>query len=132
MGQCYAFHLSRILTSVDTFIINTFLLLYVHFSFDAVFIKLHLLDKSTKTCNICGCAGTQRNISHFPLAYKTLHPKYIHFGRKIGYNTVKLEPSPRLETGNFFFSLFAVYFFSFLCYNCQNYLVLIIYFFSEI
>ena len=86
-GQCYAFHLSHILTSVDTFIINTFLLLYVHFSFDAVFIKLHLLDKSTKTCNICGCAGTQRNISHFPLDYKTLHPKCIHFGRKIGSHT---------------------------------------------
>ena len=50
-------------------------------------------------------------------------------GIDIHYNTVKLEPSPRLETGNFFFSLFAVYFFSFLCYNCQNYLVLIIYFF---
>ena len=42
------------------------------------------------------------------------------------YNTGRLEPSPRLETGNYFFSLFAV---SFLCYNCQNYLVLIIYFF---
>ena len=45
------------------------------------------------------------------------------------YNTGRLEPSPRLETGHFFFSLFAVFVFSFLCYNCQNYLVLIIYFF---
>ena len=87
LGQCYAFHLSCILTSVGAFIIDTFLLLYVHFSLDIAFIKLHLLDKSTKTCNICGCAGTQRNISHFPLAYKTLHPKYIHFGRKIGSHT---------------------------------------------
>ena len=114
MGQCYAFHLSRILTSVDTFIINTFLLLYVHFSFDAVFIKLHLLDKSTKTCNNCGCAGTQRNISHFPLAYKTLHPKYIHFGRKIGSHTKRYryalyhwEARAFTETGNrklFFFA----------------------------
>ena len=49
MGQCYAFHLSRILTSVDTFFFNTFLLLYVHFSFDAAFVELHLLDKLTKT-----------------------------------------------------------------------------------
>ena len=98
LGQCYAFHLSRILTSMDTFIIDTFLLLYVHFSFDAAFVELHLLDKLTKTCNICGCAGTQRNISPFPLAYKTLHPKYIHFGSwvpilrgiDIHYNTGRL------------------------------------------
>ena len=66
MGQCYAFHLSRILT--------------------------------------------------------------ILRGIDMHYNTGRLEPSPRLETGNFFFSLFAVFVFSFLCYNCQNYLVLIIYF----
>ena len=31
---------SRILTSVDAFITHTYLLLYVHFSFDAVFIKM--------------------------------------------------------------------------------------------
>ena len=47
------------------------------------------------------------------------------------YNTGRLEPSLRLETGDYLFSLFAV---SFPCYNCQNYLVLIIFFFffSEI
>ena len=50
-------------------------------------------------------------------------------GIDMHYNTGRLEPSLRLETGNYFFSLFAVYVFSFLCYNCQNYLVLIIYFF---
>ena len=52
-------------------------------------------------------------------------------GIDMHYNTGRLEPSPwtRLETGNYFFSLFAVYVFSFLCYNCQNYLVLISYFF---
>ena len=33
-----------ILISVDAFITNTFLLLYVHFSYDAVFLELHLLD----------------------------------------------------------------------------------------
>ena len=47
-------------------------------------------------------------------------------GINMHYNTGRLEPSLRLETGNYLFSLFAV---SFLCYNCQNYLVLIIFFF---
>ena len=47
-------------------------------------------------------------------------------GIDMHYNTGRLEPSLRLETGNYLFSLFAV---SFLCYNCQNYLVLIILFF---
>ena len=47
-------------------------------------------------------------------------------GIDMHYNTGRLEPSLRLETGNYLFSLFAV---SFLCYNCQNYLVLIIFFF---
>lgn len=50
-------------------------------------------------------------------------------GIDMHYNTGRLEPSLRLETGIYFFSLFAVYVFSFLCYNCKNYLVLIIYFF---
>ena len=50
-------------------------------------------------------------------------------GIDMHYNTGRLEPSLRLETGNYLFSLFAVFVFSFLCYNCQNYLVLIIYFF---
>ena len=49
-------------------------------------------------------------------------------GIDMHYNTGRLEPSPRLKTGHFFFSLFAVFVLSFLCYNCQNYLVLIIYF----
>ena len=35
---------SRIFTPVDAFIIYTFLLLYVHFSFDATFIELQFLD----------------------------------------------------------------------------------------
>ena len=35
---------SRIFTLVDAFIIYKFLLLYVHFSFDAAFIELHFLD----------------------------------------------------------------------------------------
>ena len=35
---------SRIFTPVDAFIIDTFLLLYVHFSFDAPFIELQFLD----------------------------------------------------------------------------------------
>ena len=35
-----AVQVSRILTSVDAFITHTYLLLYVHFSFDAVFIKM--------------------------------------------------------------------------------------------
>ena len=35
---------SRIFTPVDASIIYTFLLLYVHFSFDAAFIELHFLD----------------------------------------------------------------------------------------
>ena len=35
----------------------------------------------------------------------------------IHYNTAKLEPSPRLETGNFFFSLFAVFVFSVLMFD---------------
>ena len=47
-------------------------------------------------------------------------------GIDMHYNTGRLEPSLRLETGNYLFSLFAV---SFLCYNCQNYLVLITFFF---
>ena len=35
-----AIQVSRILTSVDAFITHIYLLLYVHFSFDAVFIKM--------------------------------------------------------------------------------------------
>ena len=42
-NDCYPGFL-RILISVDAFITNTFLLLYVHFSYDAVFLELHLLD----------------------------------------------------------------------------------------
>ena len=34
---------SRIFTPVDAFIIDTFLLLYVHFSFDAPFMELQFL-----------------------------------------------------------------------------------------
>ena len=70
-------------------------------------------------------------IKHYTQNTFILAEKLVPLLRRIDmhYNTGRLEPSPRLETGNFFFSLFAVYFFSFLCYNCQNYLVLIIYFF---
>ena len=35
-----AIQVSRILTSVDAFITHTYLLRYVHFSFDSVFIKM--------------------------------------------------------------------------------------------
>ena len=35
-----AIQVSRILTSVDTFITHTFLLFYVHFSFDAIFVEM--------------------------------------------------------------------------------------------
>ena len=35
-----AIQVSCILTSVDAFIAHTYLLLYVHFSFDAVFIEM--------------------------------------------------------------------------------------------
>ena len=40
-NDCYPGFL-RILISVDAFITNTFLLLYVHFSNDAVFLDFHL------------------------------------------------------------------------------------------
>ena len=41
--KCRIGTISRTFTSVDAFYIHTFLSLCVHFSFDAAFIKLHLL-----------------------------------------------------------------------------------------
>lgn len=41
---CYTPGIKLFVTSVNAFILHTFLLRYVHFSPDAVFIELHLLD----------------------------------------------------------------------------------------
>ena len=48
-NDCYPGFL-RILISVDAFITNTFLLLYVHFSYDAVFLTpfVRLMNKDLK------------------------------------------------------------------------------------
>ena len=98
LGQCYIPGITHF-TSVDTFIQQT-LISGVNYS----------------------------RFTHYIQNTFILAEKFVPILRGIDmhYNTGRLEPSPRLETGNYFFSLFAV---SFLCYNCQNYLVLIIYFF---
>ena len=84
-GKCYPPGIMH-LNLFDAFIIYTFLLLYVHFSFDAAFIELHLIDQSTKIYNVCG-ADTQKEHFSLPPHLHNIPSKIQSFWQKNGSHT---------------------------------------------
>lgn len=71
---------------------------------------IHLVDKSSKGCNVRGCPDTRKEHYTFPFAYKTYHPHMcmlapklhvnpLPIGIDIRYNTVRQEALPRMDTG---------------------------------
>ena len=106
-NDCYPGFL-RILISVDAFITNTFLLLYVHFHMTRYFQNSICQINERRLKIFVAALIHKRNNSHFVLAYKTYHQNTLILaenldplprGLNIHYNTERLEGLPKLETG---------------------------------